>query len=397
MFTSNVVVTGLGMASPIGCDIQPAMSRLANGESGISANHNTQLSAFVAKVAEYQPTRHATKISLRRTETLNHLSVNAAGDALAMAGLKDESNEDTGVILGTGYAGIESVIKHQKSLIDEGNQMLRPVYFPTTVYNASAGMIAIEYQLKGANSTITGLDLPAEYALLYACLTLQKQPDTKIVVVGADAHYDHLQFGLSKLRLLSSKDSNHPEPAFSQANDGIIMGEGAGALVLETEKSAQARGANILAHISGIYQENAHEHPYNYANTNDSAMAVIRQLIARSDIALDKYGLLSVSANGAPALNKLEGLLVEQLDQPNLPTRALSDYIGAFPGSGILRILLTICAFKDRINISSFTNENTFHTMKKPLTAPIINHESFIHLANGLGGNSIAVDIRVPH
>ena len=210
MFSEKIVVPGMGLVSPLGSDINQAVERLQRGESGVKAVADNTYSPFLANVQDYDATRYVARSKLRRMESLNHYAINAAGDALAMAGLlqKNEAGEaipleDVGVLVGTGYAGIESVIKHQKCLFDDGIEMLRPVHFPTTVYNATAGMIAIEHQLKGINSTLTGLDMPGEYALLYACILLQKQPEAKILVIGADSYNDRLQQGLYSLGFLT--------------------------------------------------------------------------------------------------------------------------------------------------------------------------------------------------
>lgn len=404
MFSEKIVVTGMGMVSPLGSDINEAVERLQRGESGVKSVAENSYSPFLANVQDYDATRYVARSKLRRMESLNHYAINAAGDALAMAGLLKKNDqgealplEDVGVLVGTGYAGIESVIKHQKCLFDDGIEMLRPVHFPTTVYNATAGMIAIEHQLKGINSTLTGLDMPGEYALLYACILLQKQTDAKILVIGADSYNDRLQQGLYSLGFLTQTKREKPYRAFEKGSDGIIMGEGAGALLLETESSARARGATILAEIAGVFQNSSADQPYNYAATPAAASKVIEQLTQASGKAVADYDLINLSANGVPPLDKLESRLLEKLEVSNTPCRTLSDYIGIFPGAGMLRLLLAIASFKQRRQIQSLQNGNTFSTVEPVLHKPLENFDSFIHLANGLGGNAMAIDVRMVH
>ncbi len=404
MFTEKIVVTGLGMVSPLGSDPGKAVERLQQGESGVQAVAGNPYSPFLANVRDYDATRFVARSKLRRMENLNHYAINAAGDALVMAGLLQRNDqgealplEDVGVLVGTGYAGIESVIKHQKCLFDEGIEMLRPVHFPTTVYNATAGMIAIEHQLQGINSTLTGLDMPGEYALLYACILLQKQPHSKILVIGADAYNDRLQQGLYSLGLLTQAQSATPFRAFEQGSDGIVMGEGAGALVLETESSARARGVEILAEIAGIFQNSSADHPYGYASSPDASSKALEQLTRASGKSLQDYDLINLSANGVPPLDKLESNLLEQLDLGTTACRTLSDYIGIFPGAGMLRLLLAIASFKHRQQIRSLQNGNTLASVEPALHQPLENFDSFIHLANGLGGNAMAIDVRMVH
>lgn len=404
MFTEKIVVTGMGMVSPLGSDITKAVERLQQGESGVQPAAENPYSPFLASVQDYDATRFVPRSKLRRMESLNHYAINAAGDALSMAGLLQRNEqgepvplEDVGVLVGTGYAGIESVIKHQKSLFDEGIEKLRPVHFPTTVYNATAGMIAIEHQLRGINSTLTGLDMPGEYALLYACILLQKQPESKILVIGADSYNDRLQQGLYSLGLLTQAKGDKPHRAFEHGTDGIVMGEGAGALLLETESSARARGAEILAEIAGVFQSSSADQPYGYGQTPEAPNKALAQLTRASGKSIQDYDLINLSANGIPLLDKLESSLLEQLEPGTTPCRTLSDYIGIFPGAGMVRLLLAIASFRQRQQIRSLQNGKTLASVEPALHKPLENFDSFIHLANGLGGNAMAIDVRMVH
>lgn len=399
MFNEKIVVSGMGMVGPLGSDINLAIGRLASGESGIKVNDDNEYCHYLAPVQDYDATRYVAAAKLRRMEALNHYAINAVGDALLMAGITPEQTaqrNDTGVLVGTGYAGIESVIKHQKCLFDDGIKMLRPVHFPTTVYNATAGMIAIEHQLKGINSTVTGLDMPGEYALLYAAVLLQKQPHSKVVVLGADSYNDRLQQGLHSLGFLAKSQNESPSRAFEPSCDGIIMGEGAAALVLETEASARQRGATIYAEINGIYQHSSADDPYSYARQPSAMKQIIQDLEQTNGQTLRDFNLLSLSANGVPPLDQLERRFIEEVGVVDIPCRTLCDYIGAFPGAGMLRLLLSIASFRRGSHIHSLQGDQTAPSVNKLLHRPIREFNNLIHFANGLGGNAMAIDVRVP-
>jgi 3-oxoacyl-(acyl-carrier-protein) synthase len=239
--------------------------------------------------------------------------------------------------------------------------------------------------------------MPGEYALLYACILLQKQPNTKILAIGADSYNDRLQQGLYSLGFLTQAKRDNPYRAFEKGSDGIIMGEGAAALLLETESSARARGAEILAEISGVFQNSSADQPYNYAATPIAAIKVIEQLTQASGKSLGDYDLLNLSANGVPPLDKLESGMLEQLSVSDIPCRTLNDYIGIFPGAGLLRLLLAIASFKHRRQMKSLQNGNTLPIVEPMLHKPLEKFDQFVHLTNGLGGNAMAIDVRVVH
>lgn len=396
MFGSKIVVTGMGMVSPLGSNINHALDYLERGQSGVKPIEGNPYCYYGALVNHYEATQYVPKKLLRRMERVNHFALNAAGDALAMAHIHDSDLlEETGVVLGTGYAGIESVVKHQKSLHDDGIKMLRPIHFPTTVYNATAGFISIQFKTKGINTTLTGLDMPAEYSLLYACMILQRQPDAKVVVIGADSCTEHLQQGIYRLGFLS-RQSTEPVPcAFEKTNDGIIMGEGAGAIVVETEHSAKSRGVPVIAELKGIFQHSSAIAPFDYDTEPNAALNAIHQLCTSLNADPNSYDLLTLSANGSPALNRLEQAMLESLNISDVPCRALSDYLGTFPGAGILRMILSISALKSKRNIQSLHNHSLAPNLEKLLSKKLNGGRKYLHVANGLGGNAMAIGMEV--
>jgi len=395
MFNSKIVITGIGIVSPLGSDLSSLASNLENGDSGVVENTRDKYGQYVGFIRDYEPNKFVPKKKIRRMELVNHMAINAVGDSLQMAEIADSEREDIGVLVGTGFAGVGSVVKHQESLHEDKIEMLRPIHFPTTVSNATAGLIAIEHRLKGINSTINGIDLPSEYALLYALLNIQKNPSSKIVVVGADESNSYVRQGLSSIGYLDRRPRNKPRRMYEQNASGITMGEGAAALVLETEESAKKRGARVIARIQGLEQASTGGRPFSYDRSPDSISKATAKLFAEVGAELSDFNLVSLSANGSPHLDVAESKFICG-SSPSVPFRSLCDYIGAFPGGGLVRLSLALAAMLEGKDIKPL--ERDLHgnsQLSERISQPLTNFERLLHVGTGLGGNSVAIDLRV--
>ena len=242
---------------------------------------------------------------------------------------------------------------------------------------------------------MAGIDLPGEYALLYAMLDLQKNPNSKVVVAGADASGTYIRRGLNSLGFIDKRMKETPHRAFESNASGIIMGEGAVALVCETEESAKSRGAEILATISGFYQASSGGRPFNYENSPNAMAKALKKMTDDQGIKMDEFDLISLSANGSPHLEKAEAKFIEQYDY-DIPHRTLCDSIGTFPGGGLARLSFAIAAMNKQKNIHSVQRQHTVNSkVEKRLSQPMEGFERLLHIANGLGGNSVAINVSV--
>ena len=407
MFTQKPVITGLGVVSPLGSDLEQIVSKLANGQTGVKP-HETMSNVHVAPVAEYDKLKHVSRKLLRRMETINHFSLNAVGDALAMAGLDEQQRSETGILVGTGFAGLESVVKHKEDLLDVGIKKLRPVNFPTTVYNATAGLLSIQYGLHNVNTTLTGMNMPSEFALLYACVLIEKGQAERVVVLGADACTDPLLYGLDKLNVLANGDQ--APVAFGQNSNGIAMGEGATAIVVESSQSALARNATPIAEIEAIEQYHGADSLYDYSDSSAGMEKVLQRMMARSSSTLNDFDLISLSANGASKLDALEQNALTNTKDSTTQADAtannasplqcayttLSDYIGSFPGAGIMRLVMATAAMQQKSAIAPLQDKQQVEpSMFQQLSNSAGQNQRLLHVANGIGGGSIAISINV--
>jgi len=366
---AKIAVTGLGLVSALGCTPAESLDALRNGRSGLRPSENLAGQPMTGQVSGFDPGHYMPKKKVRRMDAVNCYVIAAARMALEQAALDDDQRRACGILVGTGFAGLTSVVKHQRRFMEEGIEQLSPIHFPTTVYNASAGLAAIELGLTGPNTTVTGVDLPAEYALLYATLMLGGGMASPLVLVGADELSEALLQGFSDLGLLA--DGN--------GLGGFVPGEGAAALLLEREDGARARGADVLGTIEGIGAGCVPRKGFGYdAGAVD---LVVGQALQRAHLDLDGVGWISLGNNGSPALAGAESAAFDGLGK-DWPVAALKRYTGEFAGSGALRLALGLAC--SRAGFIPASAGPVAHGADRP----------FLHLALGVGGNAAAVVVQ---
>lgn len=366
---AKIVITGIGLVSALGCDPAGAVQALREGRSGVRPSETFDGAPLTGQVSGFEPGAYMPKKKVRRMDAVNTYVIAAARMALDDAGLDDDRRRACGILVGTGFAGLTSVVKHQRRFMEEGIEKLSPIHFPTTVYNASAGLAAIELGLTGPNTTVTGVDVPAEYALLYAGLMLRGGMASQLVLVGADELSEALLRGFSDIGLAADGDGA----------GGFLAGEGAGALVLEREDDARARGAAVLGTVEGIGAGSAAGKVFDY--DPGAVDVVVGQALRQADLRGDAVGWVSVGDNGSPALARAESAALGELADGR-PVAALKHFTGEFAGAGALRLALgLLCAREGFV----------------PATGGAVEQGAdrpFLHLGLGVGGNAVAVAVR---
>jgi 3-oxoacyl-[acyl-carrier-protein] synthase II len=369
----KIAVTGIGLVSALGCTTEDAVVALRTGRSGVRPAADLTGQPRAGQVSAFDPGRYVPKKKLRRMEAVNCYVIAATRMALEQAALDEAGRRGCGIVVGTGFAGLVSVIQHHEQFLDLGIGQLSPLHFPTTVYNASAGLAAIELGLTGPNTTLTGLDLPAEHALLYAALMLRGGMARQLVLVGADELSEALLRGLTEIGLVAD----------AEGAGGLVPGEGAAALVLELEETARARGASVLGTIEGVGVASAGPvalgERFDYAP--GAADAAVGQALGQAGLDAQAIGWISLGANGSPQLASAEASVRTRLPADR-PLAELKRFTGEFPGSGALRLALgLVCA---RAGFVPALGGSTGPGADRP----------FLHLGLGIGGNAAAVVVR---
>jgi len=254
MESRQVVVTGLGVVSPLGCDLARFWERITKGESGIGPITKFDASGMETRIAgevrELDLDAFVDRKEQRRMDPYAHYAMAAAKMAMADSGL-DPSREDptrAGVIVGSGVGGLWTLQTQHKQLLDKGPSRVSPFMIPMMISNMASGLIAIAYNLKGPNYGIVSACASAAHCIGDAIRQIKMGEADIMVAGGAEAAICAL--GISGFAIMKAMSTRNDEPTkasrpFDLHRDGFVMGEGAAILILEELEHARKRGARI--------------------------------------------------------------------------------------------------------------------------------------------------------
>ncbi len=262
MSKRRVVVTGLGIISPVGSTVKKAWNNIVSGKSGITHITRFDASAFSSQIAgevddfdvnEYLPTKEA-----RRMDRFIHFGMAAAIQSIKDAGLEDISGleaERIGVHIGSGIGGLPMIEDTDAAYHKGGPRKISPFFIPSTIINMIAGNISIKYGYKGPNLAMVTACTTATHSIGNAARMIEYGDVDVMICGGAESCVTPLAIGgFSAAKALSSSNAV-PEAAsrpWDTARDGFVLGEGAGVLVLEEFEHAKRRGATIYAELAGF-------------------------------------------------------------------------------------------------------------------------------------------------
>ncbi len=259
----RVVITGMGLITPVGNDVETSWTNLLAGKSGgcaISRFDATEdfATRIAAEVKDFDPSDYIDRKEARRYDLFAQFALVAAGQAMESAGLADSLDgvdpERFGVIFGSGIGGIATFEEQCRLLIDRGPKRVSPFFVPMFIPDIAAGLISIRYGAKGPNYATVSACASSAHALGDAYRCIQRGDADILISGGTEASVTPLAIaGFASMKAMSTRNDD-PERAsrpFEAGRDGFVLGEGAGAVVLESLEHAQARGATILGEIVG--------------------------------------------------------------------------------------------------------------------------------------------------
>jgi len=260
MDSRRVVVTGLGLITPLGMGVETTWENLINGKSGIGKITCFDTSAFPTQIAgevkNFNPEDFIEVKDIKKMDRFIHLAVAAATIALEGSGLKitDDNAERVGVIVGSGIGGLGTIEHYHSVLLERGPRRITPFFIPMLVINLASGQISIRFGAKGPNSAVSTACATGNHSIGDAFKIIQRGEADAMIAGGAEAVITPLGIGgFNAMKALSTRN-NEPEKAsrpFDIDRDGFVMGEGAGIMILENLQNAQERGAKIYAEVIG--------------------------------------------------------------------------------------------------------------------------------------------------
>ena len=256
----RVVVTGMGVFSTLGTDVEEFYQNLLDGVSGIGMIERFDTTDFAVKIAgeikNYDPENYFEKNEAKRLDRFTQYAMIAAESAMNDSGIDlNEINRDRfAVITGSGIGGMETWQSNHKVLMEKGPRRVSPLFIPMMISDIAAGRISMKYDLKGPNYSLTSACASSGHAIGTAFRTIMYGDADYAVCGGAEAVITDLAIaGFSNMKALSTRN-DEPQKAsrpFDKDRDGFVMGEGAGMLILEEYEHAVKRGARIYAEIGG--------------------------------------------------------------------------------------------------------------------------------------------------
>ena len=258
---TRIVVTGLGVLASIGSDVNSFWDSLVAGRSGIgpvTRFDSTDIASKVAsEVTDFDPATEMDPKEVRRNDRYVHLAVGASRRAMTDAGLSKEDldPERTGVLVGSGIGGMETIESQLGVLFEKGPRRVSPFMIPSLIANIAGGVIAIELGAQGPNFAVVSACASGSHAIGEALRMMRSGLADVMLAGGSEACVTRIGFaGFCSMKAMSTRYNDDPARAsrpFDAGRDGFVMGEGAGVLVLETLEHAKARGAKIYAELAG--------------------------------------------------------------------------------------------------------------------------------------------------
>ena len=298
----RVVITGTGMITPLGHNVVDTWAAILAGQSGFGPftliEPGDHIATGLCEVKGFDPDEVLGKREARRRDRYQQLAAVAAQEAMAQSGLQitDENRERMGVTMGTGVGGIQTLVEQEHLFLEKGPRRISPFAITMIMPNGAAGMLAIDFGLQGPSNTVATACASGNDAIGHAFRAIQYGDLDAILTGGSEAIISDVALGGFERAGAVSTSSEHTPRPFDKNRDGLVVGEGAGCLVLESLAHAQARGAAILGEIVGYGQSTDAHHITAPAEGGAGAARAIR--IALQDAGLQPQDIDYVSAHG---------------------------------------------------------------------------------------------------
>ncbi len=407
----SVVVTGLGATTPLGGDVASTWSAMLSGTSGVrrlAESWAEELPVRIAAHAAVDPATVLGRVVSRRMDRCEQFALVAAREAWQHAGAPQVEPERIGVAFSSGVGGMISTLNAYDTLRERGWQRVSPFTVPMLMPNGSAGWVSLELGARaGAHSPASACSSGAE-AIAYGMEMIRSGRADVVVAGGTEApiHPLHLA-SFASMRALSVRN-DEPERASrpcDKGRDGFVLGEGAGAVVLESAAHAESRGAQVLAIVAGVgYSADAH-HIAQPDPDGTGAMLAIRRALADAGVTPDQVEHINAHATSTPAGDVPEVLAIKEA----LGSAALNAVISAtksmtghlIGGAGALESVASICALREgvappTINLDDLDDDIAsvgvdIATEPRPLRASEHGRPAALNNSFGFGGHNVAL------
>jgi 3-oxoacyl-[acyl-carrier-protein] synthase II len=376
----RVVVTGMGMVTPLGSGVAATWSRLVAGESGAVRVTDFEVSDLPSQIAcriprgdgsdgTFNPDTSMEPKEQRKVDDFIIFAMAAADEALADSGWQPESDDDhyqTGVLIGSGIGGITGIVEAGITLKEKGPRRISPFFIPGRLINLASGYVSIKHKLKGPNHSVVTACSTGAHAIGDASRLIALGDADVMVAGGTESPVSRISLaGFAACRALSTHFNDAPKKAsrpYDRDRDGFVMGEGAGVVVLEELEHAKARGAKLYAEVIGYGLSGDAFHITAPSPDGDGAYRCMKAALKRAEVAPADIDYVNAHGTSTPLGDELELGAVERVmgnAAGGLTMSSTKSAIGHLLGAaGAVEAIFCMLAIRDNVAPPTLNLEN---------------------------------------
>ncbi len=405
----RVVITGMGCATPLGCDVEEAWKKLINGESGIRTIREPELQIFRSKIAgqciDFDPEPYVQHKDVKKIDRFAQFALISGIHAVEQSGV-DFSKEDPfrcGCIVGCGVGGLGEIERQDDKLAAAGQSRVSPFTIPKIMLNAASGHLAIRYGIHGVTYGVATACASANHAMIDAFKAVRDGDVDVMITGGTESAVTRLGItGFGAMRALSERN-DEPEKAsrpFDRDRDGFVLGEGAGIFVFEELEHAKKRGANILGEFIGYGVSTDASHITQPNDQGDFAGAAMAATLRSAQLNPSDIDYVNAHGTATHLGDIAEIRAIKRVwgeDAYKLSISSTKSSIGhLLGGSGGVEMMFSLLAIRDNVIPPTLNLENPdeeFDLDLTPLYAKEKKVDRVISNSFGFGGHNASVAV----
>mgnify|MGYP002741880636 FL=1 len=350
----RVVVTGIGMINALGLDKESSFKAICEGKTGVKEITSFDVSEFPVKIAaeitDFDPNSILDGKEVKKVDRFIQLGIKASNEAMADANFKEFDAHKFGVSSAAGIGGLPNIEKNSITYFEKGVKRISPFFIPSALVNMLGGIVSINHGLKGPNLSSVTACAASTHAISQAAKCIMIGQATNILVIGAESTICGVGIGgFAAMKALSTRNDEPSKASrpFDANRDGFVMGEGAGALVLEEYESAVARGAKIYAEVVGFGESGDAHHIT--SPTLEGPLSAMKQAL---DMAKGvKIDYVNAHGTSTPVNDKNETAALKAVFGDKCPpvssTKGQTGH--CLGGAGAIEAVISIMAMRDGI------------------------------------------------
>ena len=367
----RVVVTGIGIVTPLGVGVENVWNRLLKAESGIRGVQSCDVTDLPCKIAgevprgdtssgKFNADDYVSPKDQKKMDTFIILAMGAAQQAVEDSGWKptdEEGQTRTGVLIGSGIGGLQGIYEAAVTLKEKGPRRISPFFIPSCLINLASGHVSIKYGFRGPNHSVVTACATGSHAIGDAGRLIQIGDADVMVAGGTESTVSRLGIaGFCASRALSTGFNDRPTAAsrpWDKDRDGFVMGEGAGVLVLEELEHAKARGAKIYAELRGYGLSGDAYHITAPSETGDGGYRCMQMALKRAEMKVEDIDYINAHGTSTPLGDEIELGSVKRLFQDHaykITMSSTKSAIGHLLGAaGAVEAIFSILALRDQV------------------------------------------------